>query len=155
MEEMISLKKHLVCGSSLCSKTVEPKKGACEPLICRTHISGSFEGAQGNYCRGASRRWQAVKQECRRSYWKVCSPLAYRSHSAASRMSANRMAPRLLLYIIMLQWWGWKAALVITSLSSSMLVGLMSTTSVYRHGSGLERVFYGDMGWRGGMGAMF
>jgi len=51
------------------------------------------------------------------------------SHSAAWRMSPSLMAPRLVLYVIILQWEGWKSAAVITSVNSSMLFGLMSTIS--------------------------
>ncbi len=39
---------------------------------------------------------------------------ACRSHSAALRMSANRMHPLLLLYAKMLQCWGWNSADVMT-----------------------------------------
>mmetsp|Transcript_41 Transcript_41/g.141 ORF Transcript_41/g.141 Transcript_41/m.141 type:complete len:216 (-) Transcript_41:77-724(-) len=52
---------------------------------------------------------------------------AYESQSAESRMSANRMDPRDDEYMKMLQWLGWKLAAVMTSVSSSMFSGLMST----------------------------
>ena len=57
------------------------------------------------------------------------SHLVCRSHSADARMSHSRIVPLLLLYTKVLQWWGWNSAAVITSVSSSMLAGLMSTIS--------------------------
>mmetsp|Transcript_25851 Transcript_25851/g.62797 ORF Transcript_25851/g.62797 Transcript_25851/m.62797 type:complete len:225 (-) Transcript_25851:333-1007(-) len=49
------------------------------------------------------------------------------SHSAALRMSHSLIVPRLLLYMNRLHDLGWNSADVITSVSSSMLAGLMST----------------------------
>lgn len=51
------------------------------------------------------------------------------SQRAAARMSHRRMVPLLLLYTNTLHWCGWHSAAVITSVSSSMLAGLMSTIS--------------------------
>lgn len=53
--------------------------------------------------------------------------LACLSHNAAARMSANLMVPFDELYMNRLQWLGWNSALVMTSVNSSMFVGLMST----------------------------
>ncbi|KAH3676211.1 hypothetical protein WICPIJ_009171 [Wickerhamomyces pijperi] len=53
--------------------------------------------------------------------------LAWESQSAFSLMSASLMAPLDDEYMNKLQLCGWKSALVITSVSSSMLAGLMST----------------------------
>lgn len=61
------------------------------------------------------------------SWW--YSHLVCLSHSADARMSHSRIVPLLLLYTKVLQWWGWNSAAVITSVSSSMLAGLMSTIS--------------------------
>ena len=44
-------------------------------------------------------------------------------------MSHNRMVPLLLLYTNVLQLLGWNSAAVITSVSSSILAGLISTIS--------------------------
>lgn len=52
-----------------------------------------------------------------------------RSHRAEERMSHSRMVPLLLLYTNTLHWCGWNSAAVITSVSSSMFTGLMSTMS--------------------------
>lgn len=52
-----------------------------------------------------------------------------RSHRAEDRMSHSRMVPLLLLYTNTLHWCGWNSAAVITSVSSSMFAGLMSTMS--------------------------
>lgn len=57
------------------------------------------------------------------------SHLVCLSQSAAVRMSQRRMVPLLLLYTNTLHWFGWHSAAVITSVSSSMLAGLMSTMS--------------------------
>lgn len=54
---------------------------------------------------------------------------AFWSQRADSRMSANLMVPLLLLYINRLHCCGWNSAAVITSVSSSMLAGLISTIS--------------------------
>eukprot|EP01085_Mycamoeba_gemmipara_P000147 Mycagemm_TRINITY_DN9885_c0_g2::TRINITY_DN9885_c0_g2_i1::g.147::m.147 type:complete len:100 gc:universal TRINITY_DN9885_c0_g2_i1:754-455(-) len=53
--------------------------------------------------------------------------LACWSQRAESRMSPSLMVPLELLYMSMLHWLGWKSAQVMTSVSSSMLGGLMST----------------------------
>jgi len=53
--------------------------------------------------------------------------LACWSHRALSRMSANLMVPLELAYMNQLQLIGWNSAAVITSVSSSMFAGLMST----------------------------
>mmetsp|Transcript_3567 Transcript_3567/g.12791 ORF Transcript_3567/g.12791 Transcript_3567/m.12791 type:complete len:277 (-) Transcript_3567:530-1360(-) len=53
--------------------------------------------------------------------------LEWRSHRAASRMSASRIDPFELLYANTLHCVGWNSAAVITSVKSSMLDGLMST----------------------------
>lgn len=55
--------------------------------------------------------------------------LAWLSHSADALMSHMRMVPLLLLYTKVLHWLGWNSAAVMTSVSSSMLAGLMSTIS--------------------------
>lgn len=55
--------------------------------------------------------------------------LECRSHRAEERMSHSRMVPLLLLYTNTLHWCGWNSAAVITSVSSSMFAGLMSTMS--------------------------
>ena len=44
-------------------------------------------------------------------------------------MSHNRIVPLLLLYTNVLQLFGWNSAAVITSVSSSILAGLISTIS--------------------------
>ena len=49
------------------------------------------------------------------------------SHNARWRISANLMVPFELAYINQLQLVGWNSAAVITSVSSSMLAGLIST----------------------------
>ena len=51
------------------------------------------------------------------------------SHKAESRMSASLMLLFELLYINKLQCTGWNSAAVMTSVSSSMFTGLMSTMS--------------------------
>lgn len=51
------------------------------------------------------------------------------SHRAEERMSHSRTVPLLLLYTNTLHWCGWNSAAVITSVSSSMFTGLMSTMS--------------------------
>lgn len=51
------------------------------------------------------------------------------SHRAEERMSHSRMVPLLLLYTNTLHCSGWNSAAVITSVSSSMFTGLMSTMS--------------------------
>lgn len=51
------------------------------------------------------------------------------SQSADALMSHKRMVPLLLLYTNVLQLLGWNSAAVITSVSSSILAGLMSTIS--------------------------
>lgn len=51
------------------------------------------------------------------------------SHRAEERMSHSRTVPLLLLYTNTLHWCGWNSAAVITSVSSSMFAGLMSTMS--------------------------
>lgn len=61
--------------------------------------------------------------------WPVDSRLECLSHRAAARMSQSRREPLLLLYTNRLQCSGWNSAAVITSVSSSMLAGLMSTMS--------------------------
>lgn len=55
--------------------------------------------------------------------------LACRSQRAESRMSASLMVPLELEYINKLQCMGWNSAAVMTSVSSSMFTGLMSTIS--------------------------
>ena len=57
------------------------------------------------------------------------SLFACSSHKALARMSHKRMEPLLLLYTNSLQLIGWNSAAVITSVSSSILAGLMSTMS--------------------------
>lgn len=57
------------------------------------------------------------------------SRFACESHSAASRISASLIVPFELEYMNMLQCIGWNSAAVITSVSSSMFTGLMSTMS--------------------------
>ena len=57
---------------------------------------------------------------------------ACRSHSAESRMSASLIVPFELEYMNRLHCWGWNSAAVMTSVSSSMLTGLMSTMSARR-----------------------
>lgn len=61
--------------------------------------------------------------------WMVYSLLEYWSQSAASRMSANLIVPFELEYMNRLQCIGWNSAAVMTSVSSSMFTGLMSTMS--------------------------
>jgi hypothetical protein len=51
------------------------------------------------------------------------------SQSADALMSHNRIVPLLLLYTNVLQLLGWNSAAVITSVSSSILAGLISTIS--------------------------
>lgn len=51
------------------------------------------------------------------------------SQSAAALMSHRRMVPLLLLYTKTLHWCGWHSAAVITSVSSSILAGFISTMS--------------------------
>ena len=53
--------------------------------------------------------------------------LACWSQSALSRMSASLIVPFELAYINQLQLWGWNSAAVMTSVSSSMFAGLIST----------------------------
>ena len=55
--------------------------------------------------------------------------LACRSQRAESRMSANLMVPLELEYMNRLQCMGWNSAAVMTSVSSSIFTGLMSTIS--------------------------
>jgi hypothetical protein len=57
------------------------------------------------------------------------SLLEYWSQSAASRMSASLIVPFELEYMNRLQCIGWNSAAVMTSVSSSMFTGLMSTIS--------------------------
>ena len=52
------------------------------------------------------------------------------SHNADSLMSASLMLDFELEYMNMLQYDGWNSAAVMTSVSSSILAGLMSTMSV-------------------------
>ena len=59
--------------------------------------------------------------------------LACRSQRAESRMSASLMVPLELEYINRLQCIGWNSAAVMTSVSSSMFTGLMSTISAKSH----------------------
>lgn len=47
-------------------------------------------------------------------------------------MSASLMVPFELEYINKLQWLGWNSAAVMTSVSSSMFTGLISTISDFR-----------------------
>jgi hypothetical protein len=49
------------------------------------------------------------------------------SHRALSRISASLIVPLELAYMNQLQLMGWNSAAVITSVSSSMFAGLMST----------------------------
>lgn len=56
--------------------------------------------------------------------------LACRSQSAESRMSASLMLLFELEYMKTLHCVGWNSAAVITSVSSSMFAGLMSTMSI-------------------------
>jgi hypothetical protein len=58
--------------------------------------------------------------------------LAYLSHKAASLMSASLIVPFELEYMNKLQCIGWNSAAVMTSVSSSMFTGLMSTMSEQR-----------------------
>lgn len=51
------------------------------------------------------------------------------SQRADALMSHKRIVPLLLLYTNVLQLFGWNSAAVITSVSSSMLAGLISTIS--------------------------
>lgn len=51
------------------------------------------------------------------------------SQRAEALMSHNRIVPLLLLYTNVLQLFGWNSAAVITSVSSSILAGLISTIS--------------------------
>jgi hypothetical protein len=53
--------------------------------------------------------------------------LACWSHNALSRMSASLIVPLELAYMNQLQLIGWNSAAVMTSVSSSMLAGFMST----------------------------
>jgi len=55
---------------------------------------------------------------------------AYLSHSAESRISASLILLFELEYMKRLQWKGWNSVAVMTSVSSSMFTGLMSTISV-------------------------
>ena len=58
--------------------------------------------------------------------------LLCRSHRAADLMSHSLIVPLLLLYTKRLHSAGWNSAAVMTSVSSSMFVGLMSTMSVQK-----------------------
>lgn len=55
---------------------------------------------------------------------------ACRSHNAESRISASFIFDLELEYMNRLQWFGWNSVAVMTSVSSSILTGLMSTISV-------------------------
>lgn len=97
---MISEKKLLVVGSSCSSNTKKKKKTSY--YCVRFHISKSIKYQH----------------------------LACLSHNAEDRISHNRIVPLLLLYTNKLHSSGWNSAAVITSVSSSMLVGLISTMSI-------------------------
>ena len=61
--------------------------------------------------------------------WYLKILLAWESHSADCLMSHNLSIPLLLLYTKRLHSFGWNSAAVITSVSSSIFAGLISTIS--------------------------
>ena len=76
--------------------------------------------------------------------------LECRSHRAEERMSHRRTVPLLLLYTNTLHWCGCSSAAVITSVSSSMFAGLMSTMSARAVKAGAGRLWW--EGPHGGLG---
>ena len=72
-------------------------------------------------CKGISKSKMYVSQGGK------VSRLACWSHRALSRMSASLMVPFELAYMNQLQLWGWNSAAVITSVSSSIFAGFIST----------------------------
>lgn len=81
-----------------------------------------------DFCDGSS----SSSNSSRRQHWSAEGSLrlACWSHNAESRISASLMVPFELEYMNRLQCIGWNSAAVMTSVSSSMLTGLMSTMSV-------------------------
>lgn len=88
-----------------------------------------FEGSKGHREQSPSRQLRTVASEVR-SGSPCRGHLECLSHRAEERMSHSRMVPLLLLYTNTLHCSGWNSAAVITSVSSSMFTGLMSTMSV-------------------------